>query len=131
LYQMELPIMVGQPFHLGLESTGTIGACGEHFCVVSVLWCYLGLDLVVGPPPPGTCRKVSPFGKWNPPSWLNNLFTWVCVTGTILWCLLEHFVWFSVQWCSWGWICGRTLHHPERFGRWWRYSCQMELFTCS
>jgi hypothetical protein len=41
-------------FPLGSGVTGTMANLLEHF-VVSVQWCCLGLDLVVGPtPPPGT-----------------------------------------------------------------------------
>jgi hypothetical protein len=86
-------------------------------CVVSVQWCYLGLDLAVGPtPPPGTCLEGGggPSCKWNYSGW-STFSLGSGVTGTILWCLLEHFVWFSVQWCSLGLdLVVGPLHHLER-----------------
>jgi hypothetical protein len=117
LYQMELPIMVGQPFHLGLVP-GTMWCLLEHFVWFLCSVCYLGLDLVVGPtPPPGTGWKVVEVltcTKWNYSSWL---FTIALGSGPwnhvgACWITLCGFVCSGVVW---GWISGRTpLHHLER-----------------
>jgi hypothetical protein len=97
-------ILVGQPFHLGPESWNHV------WCWItlwfSVQWCYLWLDLVVGPTPHHLERswkvvevlllhQMELFLMVGPPF---HLGLEPC------WCLLDHFVWFSVQWCYLGWI---------------------------
>jgi hypothetical protein len=124
-----IPHSLGQPFHLW--SPGTIFVpVWDHFVALCAVWCCLGLDFVVGPPPPqNSLWKVVEVLPWHqmelPPHHgfeLSLAPLGSGVTGTIL-VPVGSLWWFSVQ-CDlvWGWI--RVVgphHHLEQFGRWWGY----------
>jgi hypothetical protein len=126
LHQMELSSWLVHLFHLGLSPWNHIGACWITLCFFlcsGVIWAGSGggthsttRTVLEG----GGGPSVVPNGTFL----MVHLSTWVWSLEPC-WCLLDHFVWFSVQLCYLGLDLGRTHSTTwNGLGRWWRsFSC--------
>jgi hypothetical protein len=102
--------MVGPPFPLGSVPGNADGAT----LVGTLQWCSSGLDLVVGPTLAGTVLEFGgPNGIFSGWSTLSS----GQVPGTILRCLLEHFVWMLCA-VVFFWA-GSGGGHSRNLGRRW------------
>jgi hypothetical protein len=102
---MELPSMVGQSFHLGLESLEPCGACWITLCGFLCSGCSgAGFG-------GRTLHHQNGLGRWWRSSVPNGTIPhgWSTIS-TWVWSHWNHMVpvggtlCVSVQWCSWGWI---------------------------